>query len=560
MKRCFTHLINTPTLCDRYQPQRRHTSTYFFLLLQQLLLLLVLYSPASQSLLFSSKLQHRTFNRRHLRHSRAFCLEQQQQQRKSFDLDPTSTSLECTTVTTTTTDMNEVVVNDTDDVAEVLPTLHHKSPLLELYESNLRSSTSTTVSQHRSDTTALIVLNAPIGLYHPNNSNNGSCCSDPPITAVPVVVSPLFQQLWDTATYRVCADGGANRLYTLSQHDRTHRRRHRRHDQNQQKNNSTMNHHSISTTTTSTTSSNTVTSSSTSMGKGTEERVVVQDDETDEAIEEAEDNDEDRYIPDCITGDLDSILSTTRQYYTNRGVSIVHVPDQNSNDLDKAIVAVIDHFQRTASSTTQNDISATPGCTIRCVVYGAFGGRFDQEMASFQSLYRYNGSHIKLFLYDDHTMAFLLPSGYVNTIQLYIPPATATETATATANATNNNNNNNEDHDPHPHAQDTTATDNTIATNAISHITSEGPTCGLIPLGCPVDSVTTTGLQWNLHEQSTSFGTLVSTSNRIVMPPKTITPTTVDPTSSPVVVTVICSQPIVFTAQVHAGITTSWSE
>jgi thiamine pyrophosphokinase len=74
----------------------------------------------------------------------------------------------------------------------------------------------------------------------------------------------------------------------------------------------------------------------------------------------------------------------------------------------------------------------------------------------------------------------------------------------------------------------------------------EGPTCGLIPLGCTVEFVTTQGLQWNLCNQPTSFGGLVSTSNRII--------------SSDATVKVICSHPLVFTAQVHAGVTTPWSE
>lgn len=65
----------------------------------------------------------------------------------------------------------------------------------------------------------------------------------------------------------------------------------------------------------------------------------------------------------------------------------------------------------------------------------------------------------------------------------------------------------------------------------------EGPTCGLIPVGGPVDSVRTEGLRWNLDEQRLAFGKggLISTSNEVMEP----------------VVLVETSAPVLWTAQLR---------
>jgi thiamine pyrophosphokinase len=68
----------------------------------------------------------------------------------------------------------------------------------------------------------------------------------------------------------------------------------------------------------------------------------------------------------------------------------------------------------------------------------------------------------------------------------------------------------------------------------------EGPTCGLMPVGGAVDSVTTTKFKWDLHQDAAAFGGLVSTSNRVMMAET---------------VTVTSSHPLlVFTAEVFSGI------
>jgi thiamine pyrophosphokinase len=185
----------------------------------------------------------------------------------------------------------------------------------------------------------------------------------------------------------------------------------------------------------------------------------------------------DDYVPHLITGDLDSLRQRVRSYYEEQNVSVIRVDDQDTNDLEKAVKAVQRHFRDEP---------------VRIVVYGAFGGRFDQEMASLQALHKYEN----VWLYSDQTMAVLLPANCANRIELALPSPASDE----------------------------------------SHV-GEGPTCGLIPLGGPADCVTTTGLRWNLDGQPTAFGGLVSTSNRIERD----------------VVTVKASHPLVFTAEVHSG-------
>jgi thiamine pyrophosphokinase len=264
--------------------------------------------------------------------------------------------------------------------------LVHKSPFLE--NDNDGNDTQT----------ALVILNTPI--------------RQPP--------SPLFATLWSKSHYRVCADGGANRLY-----------------------------HS--------------TAASDSLARNT-------------------------YIPHLITGDLDSLQPLVGDYYQSAGCSVVRDPDQDCNDLDKALMAVSKH---------KNSKSGNGSGIGRVLVYGAFGGRFDQEMGCIQALYKWSHkfNHC-MWLYDDLTVCWLLPADRMNHIQL-------------------------------------PRFDSTILNSL-----GEGPTCGLIPVGGAVDSVTTTGFKWDLHQDATAFGGLVSTSNRVMAE----------------TVTVTSSHPLVFTAEVFSGI------
>lgn len=277
---------------------------------------------------------------------------------------------------------------------------------------------------------------SPASFSHKHFDGKHACCHHSPFldkddatkTVLVILNSPirkppslLFQRLWDSSSFRVCADGGANQLH--------------------------------------------------------------------DARED--------YIPDAIRGDLDSLRQDVRAYYEERGTTVEEDRDQNTNDLDKSLQLV--DSQRNQIWPTDKDTRSGRVC-----VYGAFGGRFDQQMASIQALFKWSDTfHNKLFLFDDNTCAFLLPPGR-NEIRLPFygeSPANELE-------------------------------------NAQDDLVGEGPTCGLIPIGHRCEFVHTTGLKWNLDGGvALEFGGMVSTSNRAMDE----------------VVTVQASHPLVFTAEMTAG-------
>ncbi|KAJ0512785.1 putative thiamine diphosphokinase [Helianthus annuus] len=207
-------------------------------------------------------------------------------------------------------------------MAEKLPMIHRSTFLLP-------PETTATVTGTLPTTHALIILNQRLPKF-----------------------SPL---LWEHAKVRVCADGGANRLF-----DNMPELFHDEHD----------------------------------------DVSVIRE----------------RYKPDVIKGDMDSIRPDVLNFYRN----------------------------------------------LMCIlVAGALGGRFDHEMGNVNTLCRFSTTRIVLLSND--CLIQLLPSTRHHEIHV------------------------------------------------LSSV--EGPHCGLIPIGTPSGSSTTTGLEWNLDNMEMRFGGLVSTSN-----------------------------------------------
>ncbi|KAH6813967.1 thiamine pyrophosphokinase1 [Perilla frutescens var. frutescens] len=192
--------------------------------------------------------------------------------------------------------------------------------------------------------------------------------------------------LWKNAQIRICADGGANRLY--------------------------------------------------------DELPLLFPDEAALAIRK-------RYKPDVIKGDMDSVREEVLGFYKDLGTEVVDAShDQDTTDLHKCIVYI-------------RDLPNLKDQNICILVAGALGGRFDHEVGNINVLCLFSSTRIVLL--SDDCLIQLLPSSHQHEI----------------------------------HVQ----------------TTIEGPHCGLVPIGGPSKSSTTTGLQWNLSDTEMRFGGLISTSN-----------------------------------------------
>nr|GMD59430.1 thiamine pyrophosphokinase 1 isoform X1 [Ipomoea batatas] len=156
-----------------------------------------------------------------------------------------------------------------------------------------------------------------------------------------------------------------------------------------------------------------------------------------------------RYTPNVIKGDLDSIRSEVQEFYTGLGSKVVDEShDQDTTDMHKCIAYIRDLPEL-----------ETPNLCI--LVVGALGGRFDHEMGNINALYHF--ATTRIILLSDDCLVQLLPKTHHHKIHI--------------------------------------------------HHSVEGPHCGLVPIGSPSGSTTTTGLKWNLDNTEMRFGDLVSTSN-----------------------------------------------
>ncbi|KAJ1545062.1 hypothetical protein HK405_008174 [Cladochytrium tenue] len=172
-----------------------------------------------------------------------------------------------------------------------------------------------------------------------------------------------------------------------------------------------------------------------------------------------------RFLPDEIRGDLDSLRDDVRIFYESLGVPVVKESDQDSTDFGKCLRQLTARRRDALSSHNGGVGGCDPdaGWWTDLIVLGGLGGRFDQTMASINTLYQLDPD-ISAYLVSNESIAVLLRTGYQHVI-----------------------------------------TCDTLV---------EGPTCGLIPVGVETALVRTSGLRWEIdHSMPLSFGGLVSTSN-----------------------------------------------
>lgn len=157
-----------------------------------------------------------------------------------------------------------------------------------------------------------------------------------------------------------------------------------------------------------------------------------------------------RYVPEIIEGDMDSIRPEVKKFYSRQGSIISDKShNQETTDLHKCISHI---RHRTPDHEKPN---------LCILVTGALGGRFDHEAANINVLYAF--SDMRIILLSDDCLIRFLPKTHHH--EIYIESSV------------------------------------------------EGPHCGLFPVGAPSTSTTTTGLKWNLTEAKMRFGSMISTSN-----------------------------------------------
>ncbi|KAJ7052628.1 thiamine pyrophosphokinase Thi80 [Mycena amicta] len=159
------------------------------------------------------------------------------------------------------------------------------------------------------------------------------------------------------------------------------------------------------------------------------------------------------YLPQLIKGDLDSIRPDVKDFYTIHGVPIVQDPDQYSTDLMKCVAAI---QVKETEEATKYDI----------VLLGGLSGRLDQTIHTLSYLFKLRKTRERVFAVTDDNVGWVL--------------------------------------------------DSRRASNTCRPLRSSVRRVDCFLSGSTPPFLSTSGLRWNLLDQESSFGGLISTSNQFV--------------------------------------------
>jgi len=164
-----------------------------------------------------------------------------------------------------------------------------------------------------------------------------------------------------------------------------------------------------------------------------------------------------RRLPDAIVGDLDSLSNEAKTHYANQRVQIVKDPDQYSTDFTKSLKWMRQEWDKRNGYDSDLDV----------VVMGGLGGRVDQGFSQIHHMYMVLQQQDLLrgaiYLLSEQSLSFVLAAGQ------------------------------NELH----------VSDRVFAENV-----------GIIPV-LGLTHITTSGLEWDVFNWPTEFGSQISTSNHI---------------------------------------------
>lgn len=174
--------------------------------------------------------------------------------------------------------------------------------------------------------------------------------------------------------------------------------------------------------------------------------------------------------PDAICGDLDSIYDHVKEYYQDKGVHIIHDPNQYSTDFTKCLKYTNKYINEQIGDDNLLPGNQQPKSTSWAIaVIGGLGGRADQAFSQLHHLYAASADPSLvsggIYLITPESVIFVLEKG-LNRIYTPVSP-------------------------------------DLLAENV-----------GIIPLGGP-SVITTRGLEWDVTDWKTEFGGQISTSNHI---------------------------------------------